>query len=189
MAEAHALPRLLKGILVPVNLREDGAELHLEARDDDELAHAVADGALLEIQVVHAEVVKRLVNAAGALLEHLHLLVAQRHVVEHHEKVKLVAPAGFEIDHVHDTIRLLQEIQSTLVLLSLDEAVCAVVQLGQYDRDLVFGDAKLFIIVLIEGVVLVNGRILALVSLMGASDGRCLSSVRHSAFLHRPSSL
>ena len=108
--------------------------------------------------------------------------------MEHYEKVKLVAPAGFEIDHVHDTIRLLQEIQSTLVLLSLDEAVCAVVELGQHDRDLVFGDAKLLIIVLIEGVVLVNGRILALVGLMGASNGRRLSSVRHCTFLHRPTS-
>ena len=43
MAETHAFPSLLKSVLVAVNLGQYGAELHLQSRDNDELAHTVAD--------------------------------------------------------------------------------------------------------------------------------------------------
>ena len=57
MAEANALPRLLQSIFVAVNLREYGAELHLEASYDHKLAHPIADRPFFKIQVVHRQIV------------------------------------------------------------------------------------------------------------------------------------
>ena len=68
-----------------VNLRKYGTELHLQPSDDDKFAHPIANRALLQVQVIHRQVVQRLVDARGALLQHLHLLVTQRHVMEHDE--------------------------------------------------------------------------------------------------------
>ena len=52
--------------------------------------------------------------------------------------MKFVSAARFKIDHVHNSIGLLQQVKSPLVLLPLDEAVSAVIQLSQHDRDFVF---------------------------------------------------
>ena len=141
MAKTNAFPCLLQRIFVPMNLGQDGTELHLKARDDDEFAHSITNGTFLKVEVVHAEVVEGLIYAAGTLLKHLHLLIAERHIVEHDEKMKLVAPASLEIYHVHDPVGLLKKVQGSLVLFTLDKAVCTVVQLGQHDRDLVLRDA------------------------------------------------
>ena len=58
--------------------------------------------------------------------------------MKHDEKVKFVSAARFKIDHVHNSIGLLKQVQSPLILLALDEAVSAVIQLSQHDRDFVF---------------------------------------------------
>ena len=76
-----------------MDLRKDGAELHLQARNNDKLAHAIADRALLQIQIVHWKVVESLVDTRCTFLEHLHLLIAQRHIVEHHKEMELITSA------------------------------------------------------------------------------------------------
>ena len=68
MAEAHTFSCLFKRILMPMNLGEDGTELHLQARDDHKFTHAVADGAFLKVEVVHTEIVEGLVDAASTFL-------------------------------------------------------------------------------------------------------------------------
>ena len=50
--------------------------------------------------------------------------------MEEHEKVQLVPPAQLEVNYVHDSVRLLKQVQGFLVLFPLDELDCAVVQLG-----------------------------------------------------------
>ena len=94
--------------------------------------------------------------------------------------MKLVAPASLEIYHVHDPVGLLKKVQGSLVLFTLDKAVCTVVQLGQHDRDLVLGDAKLLVVMLIEGVVFVHRGRLALISLMCATDCRRLTAANRA---------
>ena len=76
--------------------------------------------------------------------------------MKHHEKVEFVSAARFKIDHVHNSIGLLQQVKSPLVLLPLDEAVGAIIQLRQHDRDFVFGDTELLIVVFVECVVLID---------------------------------
>ena len=63
VAQSDPLPRLLQSIFVAVDLRQYGTKLHLQPSDDDKLAHSIAYGALLEVQVVHRQVVQRLVDA------------------------------------------------------------------------------------------------------------------------------
>ena len=58
--------------------------------------------------------------------------------MKHDEKVEFVSAARFKIDHVHNSIGLLKQVQSPLILLALDEAVSTVIQLSQHDRDFVF---------------------------------------------------
>ena len=76
-------------------------------------------------------------DALGALFEHLHLLVAERHVVEQDEQVEAVSAAQVEVHHVHDPVRLLQQVKRLLVLLPLDELNARVIQLSKHYRNLV----------------------------------------------------
>lgn len=169
VAQSDSLSRLLQSIFVAVDLRQYGTKLHLQPSDDDKLAHSIAYGAFLEVQVVHRQVVQRLVDARGALLQHLHLLVAQRHIVEHDEEVKLVPAAGFKIDHVHDPVGLLQQIERPLVLLALNESIGTVIELGEDYGDLIFADAELLVVMLVERVVFVERTC----CLVGARCIRC----------------
>ena len=68
--------------------------------------------------------------------------------------MELVSATRFEVDYVHDTVSLLKQVQRPLVLLSLYEAISAVVKFCHYYWNLVFGDAQLLVVVLVEGVVL-----------------------------------
>ena len=182
MAQSDSLPRLLQSIFVAVDLRQYGTKLHLQPSDDDKLAHSIAYGAFLEVQVVHRQVVQRLVDARSALLQHLHLLVAQRHIVEHDEEVELVPTAGFKIYHVHNPVGLLQQIERPLVLLALNEAIGTVIELGEDYGDLIFADAELLVVMLVERIVFVE-RASCLVGarcirccLLGSTNGRSCSS-------------
>ena len=139
-----------------VNLGQNGAELHLQTSYNDELAHAIANRPFFQVQIVHSEVIKGLIYAGGALFEHLHLLITKCHIMEHDEEMEFVSATRFKINDIHDTISFLQKVQSTLILFSLDESISAVVQLSQDNRDLVFRDAKLLVIVLIESVVFIQ---------------------------------
>jgi hypothetical protein len=96
-----------------------------------------------------------LVDAASTLLKHLHLLVAECHVVEHYEEVVLIASAQVEVDYVHYSIRFLQKIQCPLVLFPFDELVGGVIQFSHDDWNLVLADPQLLIVVLIESVGLI----------------------------------
>ena len=111
-----------------VNLREYRTELHLESSYYDKLAHSIADRALFQVQVVHRQVVERLVYARGTLFEHLHLLVTKCHIVEHNEQMELIPAARFKIDHIHYTVGFLQQVERSFVLLSLDEPICTIIQ-------------------------------------------------------------
>ena len=64
-----------------------------------------------------------------------------------------VSSAHVEVDHVHDTVGLLEEVEGSLVLLSLDELVGAVIEFSQNDRDLVFTHAEFLVIMSIKRVV------------------------------------
>ena len=99
--------------------------------------------------------------------------------MKHHEKVKFVSAARFKIDHIHNAVGLLQQVEGSLVLLTLDEAVSAVVQLSEHDRDFVLRDTKLLIVVLVEGVVLIDGALCwvsVFTFLLCSTYGRCLAS-------------
>lgn len=43
VAHFHAFSRLLQGVLVPVNLRQNGAVLQLQLADDEDLSHSIRD--------------------------------------------------------------------------------------------------------------------------------------------------
>ena len=58
--------------------------------------------------------------------------------MEHHEEMEFIPSASLEVDHVHDAIGFLKEIESSLILFSLDESVCAVIELSHYNRNFIF---------------------------------------------------
>ena len=89
--------------------------------------------------------------------------------------MELISSTRFEINDIHDTVGLLEQVECPLILFSLDKTVSAVVQLSQHDWDLVLADTQLFIVVLIEGIVLVErGRGVSPGGCcLGSTDGRC----------------
>jgi len=80
-----------------------------------------------------------MLNTLGALFKHLHFLIAKCHVVEHDEQVVHVSPAVAEVDCIHDAIRLLEQVESSFVLILLDEGNGTFVEFSQDNRDLVLG--------------------------------------------------
>ena len=108
VAHFDSLSCLLKSILVLVNLGQDGAVLQLQLADDKHFPHAVGDAFLLQVQHASRQVLKGMLDALGAFLKHLHLLVAQGHVVEHHEQVVLISTTRGEIYCVHNAIGFLK---------------------------------------------------------------------------------
>lgn len=71
--------------------------------------------------MVGRNILKGLLNALGALFEHLELLVAESHIVEHYEKIELVSPTQLEVDHVHDAVSLLKQVEGLFPLFPLNE--------------------------------------------------------------------
>ena len=49
MAQSDSFTSLLESILMPMDLGENSAELHLQARNDDQFAHSIADALLFEV--------------------------------------------------------------------------------------------------------------------------------------------
>ena len=89
--------------------------------------------------------------------------------MEHDEEVILISSAIFEINHIHNAVRFLKEIQGSFELFSLDKSIRAVVQLSHDDRDLILGHSQLFVVMLVEGVIV----ILCALRLLGSSIGFC----------------
>jgi len=141
---------------VPVDLGKDGAVLHLELAEHLELPHPVGDAPLLQVELVEAHILQRLLNARRTLLQHLHLLIAKSHVVEEDEDVELVSFADVEVYYIHDPISFLEEVQGFIVLFLFDEGDGVVVELCEDDGDLVLGDPQFLVVVLVEGVVLIE---------------------------------
>ena len=93
--------------------------------------------------------------------------------------MKLVPAARFKIDHVHNTVRLLQQVERSFVLLPLDESISTVVQLSQNYRDLILRYSELFIVVLVKGIIfvdrarsLVGTSCIVSILRLGTSNGR-----------------
>lgn len=121
-----------------VYLRENSTELHLQPADNAQLPHAIGYLAFFKAETARRHLLESLIDATSALLEHLHLLVAQGHVMEHHEQLKPVAPTTREVNHVHDPVGLLEQVQRFLKLFAFDELVRRVVQFSQHNRDFFF---------------------------------------------------
>ena len=77
--------------------------------------------------------------------------------MEENEDVELVALADVEVDYIHDSVCLLEEVEGLVVLFFLDEGNGVVVEFCQHDGDFVLGDAQLLVVVLVKSVVLVEG--------------------------------
>jgi hypothetical protein len=75
--------------------------------------------------------------------------------VKHDIQVVPVSDAFGEINHVHNSICFLQQVEPLIVLFLFDESDGAVVQLLEHNWDLVLGDLELLVIVLVEGLVLI----------------------------------
>ena len=53
--------------------------------------------------------------------------------MKHYKEVELVPPALFKVNHIHDSIGFLEKVQSPLVLLPLDKAIGAIVELSHHE--------------------------------------------------------
>ena len=91
-----------------------------------------------------------MLNALGTFFQHLHLLVAQGHVVEHNEQMVNVSPARREVNGVHDAICFLEQIQSLFVRFLFDEAVSTFIKLSEHNGNFIFGHPQFFVVVLVE---------------------------------------
>jgi len=114
---------MVKSVFVLMNLRQNGTELHLQTTYYHKLAHAVADAFFFEVDACAWQLFERLVNAACTLFQHLHFLIAKRHVMKHYEQMVFVSSAHIEVYHIHDAVRLLQQVQCSLILFSLNKLV------------------------------------------------------------------
>lgn len=72
------------------------------------------------------------------------------------KQIEFISTAQVEIDNIHDPVSFLEQVQSLFPLLSLDKLDSWIVQLAKDDRNFIFRDAKLLVIVLVEGVVFVE---------------------------------
>ena len=138
MAKSNTFSGLLQCILVAMNLGKNGTELHLETSYYHQLSHPIADALLIQINLVYWQLFKGLINAGSTLLKHLHLLVTQRHIMEHYEKMVFISSTRFEINHVHYTIGFLQKIECPFELFSLDESIRAIIKLCHDNWDFIF---------------------------------------------------
>ena len=123
-----------------VDLTEDGTVLHLELANGGNLAHAVADAPVFNVEHIHGHIFKGLLDALGTLFQHLHFLVAQRHVVEHHKQLQLVPSTQGEVDDIDNPVCFLEQIQGLVVLLLLDKLNSRVVEFTKDNRYLIFRD-------------------------------------------------
>ena len=128
--------------------------------------HPIRDTFLLKVKLVSRDVLEGLLDALGAFLEHLKLLIAQGHVVEKDKQVEFVATAQIEIDDIHYPVGFLQEVEGLLPLLSLDELGGRVIKLPQDYWNFILGDAKLLVVMLVKGVILVESTSLRPVCLV-----------------------
>ena len=115
MAHFHSFSGLFKRILMSVNLRKNSTVLQLKLADDEDLSHSVGNALLLQVEHARGQLLKSMLDALGTFFQHLHLLVAQGHVVKHNEQMINISPAGGEVDGIHDTICFLEQIQSLFV--------------------------------------------------------------------------
>jgi len=76
--------------------------------------------------------------------------------MEHNEEMEFISAARFKINDIHDTVGFLKKVKRTLVLFSLDESISAVIKLGQDDRDLVFRDSQLLVVMLVKRIVFIE---------------------------------
>jgi len=150
MAYLHTFSCLLKSILVSVNLGQYSTILQLEFPDNEYLSHPVGNALFFKIEKAQRKLLECMLYTLGAFLQHLHLLVAQRHIVEHDEQMVHISATSCEIYGVHDSIGLLQKIQSLFKLFFLDKTIGAFIQLSENNRNLILADSEFFVIMLIE---------------------------------------
>ena len=89
-------------------------------------------------------------DALSTLLQHLHFLIAERHIMEHNEQVVHVPSARPEINCIHDTIGFLQKVERPFKLLFFNEGNGALIELCQHNGYLVLGHSEFFVIMFVE---------------------------------------
>lgn len=72
------------------------------------------------------------------------------------KQIEFVTSAQIEIDNIHYPVSLLKQVQCLLPLLSFDELYSGVVKFSKNDRNFILGDAKLFVIMFVEGVIFIE---------------------------------
>ncbi len=77
--------------------------------------------------------------------------------MEKDKQIELVSAAQLEIDDVHDPVGLLQEVKGLFPLLSFDELDSGIVQFAEDNGYLVLGDPELLVVMLVEGVIFIEG--------------------------------
>jgi len=87
MANSYTFSCLLKSFSMFVNLGKNSTILKLELSNNKYLAHAIGDTLFLEVNQTHRKMFERMLYALGTLFKHLHLLVAQSHIVEHNKQM------------------------------------------------------------------------------------------------------
>lgn len=91
-----------------VDLRQDRTVLHFQLTENREFLYSVRNRLLLQLKYFERQLLKCLFDARSAFLEHVHLLVTQRHVMKHDVQVVSVSETLSEIYYIHDPIRLLK---------------------------------------------------------------------------------
>ncbi len=76
--------------------------------------------------------------------------------MEEHEYVVFVSPAYIEVDYIHYSVSLLQQVQCLIVLFTFYKLNGIIVELSQDYWDLILGNSQLLIVMFIESVVLVE---------------------------------
>lgn len=123
MAYFDSLSCLVKSIFVSVNLGKNSTILQLKLSNYKDFSHSVRDAFFFQIEHASRKLFKCMFNTLSTLFKHLHLLIAQCHIVEHNEEVVYVSSTWWKINSIHNSISLLQKVQSFFIRFFFNETV------------------------------------------------------------------
>ena len=130
MRQLYTFLGLFKGVNVLMQLGEKGAQLHPNLALVLHLLHSLSDGLSCQRTVV-LDVVQRILQSDAALLKLSKLLVADSHVDKDDQAEVLVPGAALKGNDIHDAMGLLQQDQSSLIVLHLGFALVLAVNVPE----------------------------------------------------------
>ena len=104
------------------------------------------------LQVLAIQMIDACFEADGALLQNAELLVAHRHVVQSQQEYELITFNLFCLYLIKHRLSFLEKDQSLFVLFLRDEVQSTFIEFVDYNRNLIFFQVKIFVVIFLKRV-------------------------------------